>query len=219
MSRPDKSTIERLSFIKFLYGLGVEQSKAAEPMNAASLLTLHDSVELFLQLASECLDIGKKGMNFLEYWDVLSRKLPDEGLTQREAMRRLNHARVALKHHGTRPSRSDVEAFRVTATTFFAENTHRVFGVPFESISLIDLVAYEVVRTTLEQAQQQISEGRFKDALSSCRLAFHLLLDQYEGTIRDHFGLSPFSFAVNRGYFRFHSSTRLELLLRLSSMP
>jgi hypothetical protein len=206
-ARPDKSTIERLSFIKFLYGLGVEQSRAAEPMNAASLLTLHDSVELFLQLASECLDVGKTGMNFLEYWNILSSKLPDGGgLTQKEAMRRLNSARVALKHHGTRPSRGDVEAFRVTTTTFFAENTHRAFGVSFESLSLIDLVAYEVVRSTLEQAQQQMSDGKFSDALSSSRLAFHRLLDQYEGTIRNHFGLSPFPFAVNKGYFRFHST-------------
>lgn len=206
MARPDKSTIERLSFIKFLYGLGVEQSRAAEPMNAASLLTLHDSVELFLQLASECLDVGKKQMNFLQYWDVLSGKLSDGGLTQKEAMRRLNAARVALKHQGIRPSRVDVEAFRATATTFFAENTPRVFGIPFASISLIDLVAYEAVHITLKETQQQISEGRFKDALSSCRLAFHLLLDQYESTIRNHFGLSPFPFAVNRGYFRFHST-------------
>ena len=78
--------------------------------------------------------------------------------------------------------------------------------IAFELISLMDLVAYEAVRTNLKDAQQQITEGRFKDALSLSRLAFHLLLDQYESTIRNHFGLSPFSFAKNRGYFRFHST-------------
>jgi len=56
----DKSTIiKRLAFIKYLYKLAVDQSRRPEPLCSASILTFHDAVELFLQLASEHLDVGK----------------------------------------------------------------------------------------------------------------------------------------------------------------
>lgn len=44
---------KRLSFIKYLFNLGVEQSHKPEPLCWASVLTFHDSVELFLQLSAE----------------------------------------------------------------------------------------------------------------------------------------------------------------------
>lgn len=101
----DKSTvIKRLAFIKYLYKLAVDQSKRPEPLCSASILTFHDAIELFLQLASEHLNVGKQQPSFMEYWDLISQKLSNQELTQKESMRRLNRARVALKHHGTLPS-------------------------------------------------------------------------------------------------------------------
>lgn len=81
--------IKRLAFIKYLYRVAVEQSQKSEPLCAASVLFFHDAVELFLQLASEHLDIGKEGLKFMEYWDLISKKLGIE-LSQKESMRRLN---------------------------------------------------------------------------------------------------------------------------------
>jgi len=51
----------------------------------------------------------------MEYWDLnlikqgLQKKEMEGELTQKESMRRLNRARVALKHHGTMPSKLDIE--------------------------------------------------------------------------------------------------------------
>jgi hypothetical protein len=186
----DKSTTGRLAFSKYLYNLGVEQSTSAEPMNSVSLLMMHDAVELFLQAACEYLDIGKPQVEFMAYWDVLKDKLPDGGLSQRESMRRLNKARVALKHQGTMPSRLDIEAFRASVTNFFEENTPRVFGVQFATISLIDLVACEPARSKLKEAQREIEEHKIEAALSDCCLAFHFLLDDYEDRIMNRLGES-----------------------------
>jgi hypothetical protein len=101
---------------------------------------MHDAVELFLQLSSEHLNVGTGHPGFMDYWDVLNVKLAPKELEQKESMRRLNKARVALKHHGTFPSNLDIESFRVSTTNFFQENTPLVFGVALDDISLIEFV-------------------------------------------------------------------------------
>ena len=52
----DQSVVKRLAFIKYLYQTAVSQSHAASPGSCASLLTMHDAVKLFPQLASEHLN-------------------------------------------------------------------------------------------------------------------------------------------------------------------
>jgi len=43
----------------------------------------------------------------------------------------MNKARVALKHHGTFPSRLDIESFRASTASLSEDNTPLVFGVSF----------------------------------------------------------------------------------------
>ena len=64
---PTEIMLQRLSFIRYLYGIAVEQSKQPEPFGAASVLTFHDSVELFLQLAAESKGINTGELNFMQY--------------------------------------------------------------------------------------------------------------------------------------------------------
>lgn len=64
----------RLAFIRHLYCLAIEQADQPEPQRAASILTFHDAVELFLGLALEHSGVvipGKRDIGFLEYWDRL----------------------------------------------------------------------------------------------------------------------------------------------------
>lgn len=56
----DVSETRRLAFIRYLYLVGERQSRHPEPFGSAALLTFHDAVELFLQLASEKLDASSK---------------------------------------------------------------------------------------------------------------------------------------------------------------
>jgi len=139
--------VRRLAFIKYLYQVAVEQSQRLEPLCSTSILTFHDAIELFLQLASEYLDVGKGRPSFMEYWEILAStsKLPEGVLIQKESMRRLNKARVALNHHGILPSKLGIEAFRASVTNFFEENTPLIFDIKFSEISLIELVRYEKI--------------------------------------------------------------------------
>ena len=54
------ATMERLSYIKYLYNDAVEESQRPGTLCSKSLLTFHDSVEFFLRLASEHLEVGRK---------------------------------------------------------------------------------------------------------------------------------------------------------------
>jgi len=189
-----KTGVRRLAFIRFLFNLAVEQSRKPEPLSAASLLAFHDAIELFLQLASEYLNVGKRAVDFLEYWDLLSSKLSPKGLTQKESMRRLSKARVALKHHGTLPSKLDIDDFRVNATSFFAENTPIVFGIQLHDVSLVELVQYEKARDHLKEAEKSLKEDKREDALDNVACAFEELIRDYESTKIGKFGRSPFFF-------------------------
>lgn len=188
-------TMQRLAFIRYLYTRGVEASRRPEPLSAASILTFHDSIELFLALASEHLDVGGRDSGFMEYWELLKPKLPDDGLTQKRAMRRLNKSRVALKHHGTLPSKLDIEAFRASSTSFFEENTPLVFGIDFTSVSMTRLVQYAQARASLEQADLLLREKDDREeALGLIAVAFHQVVDGWELSKRGPLGDSPFFF-------------------------
>lgn len=199
----DESNLKRLAFIKYLYKLGIGQSKQSEPLNSVSILSFHDSAELFLHLALEYLEASKNDNDFMSYWESLNAKLSSGEITQKESMRRLNKARVQLKHHGTLPSNLDIESFRATISNFFNENTSIVFDIDFDSISMIDLVQNQGVKETLQKAENLMSEGKTPECLQSIAVAFAMLIRDYEKRKTTEYGNSPFFFGSD---LSFHSS-------------
>ena len=181
----DPSIIKRISFVKYLYNFGVEQSYKPEPMSAASILIFHDAIELFNQIALEykgddveikekLKEIGKKEdrLDFMDYWKILE-------LTQKESIRRFNKARVGLKHHGNLPSRIDVESFRSAITNYFEENTIHLFGIEFSQISLINIVDCDETKNYLSEANDLLEEGQVEDALDKIGFAYTSLIDYF----------------------------------------
>jgi hypothetical protein len=195
----NQKTLGRLAFIKYLYDVGVEQSRRAEPFCWVSVLTFHDAAEHFLALASEYFDLGKRlsEIEFMGYWPLLSKKLAEEGkgeLTQKISMEKLNRARVDFKHYGNPPSKSAIEDFRVTMANFFEENTPLLFDIQFSDISLIELVECEAAKNSLKEAEKNLKEKQIEDSLDKVALGFAQLIDDYESRKTDEFGRSPFFF-------------------------
>lgn len=188
------STLQRLSFAKYLYTLAIEQSRLSEIQAAASLLTFHDSIEFFLQIASEHLNAGKGQPSFLEYWDILGPKLAGADLPQKESMRRLNKARVSLKHSGTLPSRLDVESFRASVTEFFTEASPLVFGLEFSELSLIEYVSNDEVKSHLKKAIEFAAEKAYEESTHEIALAYEKLIDSYTSEVASDVSHRAFSF-------------------------
>ncbi len=75
----DLEILRRLSYVKYLFQVAIDQSNKPEPLGSFSILTFHDSVEMFLQLSAEYL--GAKRTNdirFIKYWEVINAKLIDK---------------------------------------------------------------------------------------------------------------------------------------------
>jgi hypothetical protein len=183
MSIPSRDEMRRLTLIRHLYNIGVSQSMEAEPRSGLALLPFHDAVEMFLQLASERHGAGATNKaQFMEYWDLLSKK--DVILTQKDGMKRLNTARVSLKHSGILCAAVDLEGIRATTTNFFQENTEKVFHIPFHTISLVALISDKEIAQHVADAEKALSAKDYKKTLVHIKTAFILSLRQYETKAR-----------------------------------
>lgn len=185
----DPSFVPRLAYARYLFTLGVRQSRQPEPTHSVALLMLHDAVELFLGIACDVLG-AKQGKEFEAYLTAIEEKRASQSpLPGRPGLLKLNKARVALKHHGVIPSVSEVEAHRGTVTTFLQAATETLFGIEFDAVSMIDLVANEKVRDLLHQAEASGSSD-LRLAAGQLSEAFQILVRDFEARCGDVMGPS-----------------------------
>jgi len=180
--------IKRLALVKYLYKIGIEQSMQSEPISSFSILSLHDSIEMYLKLLTEHLNIKSEGFRFLDYWPSIP------SLTLKESMRNLNARRVNIKHKGLLPSKADIEISRVNTTDFYDQNTITQFGINFNEISLFSLIQHDNVRQHLEEAQKALDENRIENCIEIVAIAFDELTYSYENSKSSYYGHSPFYF-------------------------
>jgi len=153
-----------------------------------SILSIHDSIEMYLRLLAENLNINSDKFKFMEYWDTIPT------LSYKESMRSLNAIRVSIKHKGILPSMSDIEICRVNATSFFKENTKQHFGIEFNDISLFSLVKYVDVKYYLEKSQVGLDGNNMEECIENVAIAFDILTSTYENTKTNIYQNSPFYF-------------------------
>jgi hypothetical protein len=193
----EESIIQRLAFIQYLVGLGVQKSKEPEPFCWVSILNFHDSVELFLELALEKLKAKSRERSLLEDWEAINQILRSSGkneLTFKIQIEKLNKVRVNLKHYGTSPSKSAIEDARINVANFLEENTKTIFDMNFSDISLIDMIQCQSAKCFLFEAKQLLKEDKKEDAIDKIAIAFEELINDYEDRKRDTWGRSPFFF-------------------------
>lgn len=183
-------TVQRLAYVRYLYTEGIEQSRQPPPLRARSITSFHDAVENFIGLTAEHLGVElKPRMEFLQYWEALKPQLELPGKTE---MKRLNDARIALKHNGTFPSEHQIDQAREALVDFFSTVTPKVFGVAFDSVDMVDLVTQPQVVQYLRDAQTHADAGDYSMAAAGLSLAFGALLQQY--IVDDYRGRGPFAF-------------------------
>lgn len=179
---PNKTTLETLAFIKYLFGQAQGEAQKPEPFCTVGLLTLHDAVELFLVLAREqpgvdMSQVKPASPNFMDYWNMI---LPDgTQLGQKASMHKLNKMRVDLKHFGVILPRKEIISLGTLVEEFFEQNTPSAFGLPFGQISLLFLVSHTRAKTHLETAEAANEGGDVETALAELAIAFEILMDYY----------------------------------------
>lgn len=170
--------INRLAKIKYLYKIGIEQSMQEGTFAGFSILSFHDSTEMFLLLVAENKGDKIDDISFMQFWD----RYPD--LTLKESMRKLKDRRVNIKHKGLFPSKTDIEESRITITQFFRENIKVQFGLEFDQISLADLIEYHNIKDYIRKAEELLSQNKTYECLLNARIGFEELLVTYESDKR-----------------------------------
>ena len=190
LSAVDES--HRLAFIKHLLSAAIDDARQPEPFCSKAILDLHDAVELFLALIAEHVgaEVPRRA-NFLDYWPALKAQL-GEGLPLQPAMKRLNQARVGLKHYGIRPSSDEVADLATKTVSFFDEASLLIFKTPFVALSAVSLVPYEPAASRLRRAEELIEAGLAWPAAAMCGLAFDDVLELFLSEHRELGKRSPF---------------------------
>ncbi|MCX4538693.1 hypothetical protein OHA79_49265 (plasmid) [Streptomyces sp. NBC_00841] len=217
MAQPlDPLTVQRLAYVRYLYREGVEQSGQPSPLRSRAITSFHDAVENFIGLAAQHLGVElKKNAEFLSYWEAIK---PVYELPKKDQMKRLNDARVALKHNGTFPSAHQIEQARETVVDFFTTVTPKIFGIELDTIDMVDLLTQHEVKELLRDAQTHADIGDYVQAMAGLSLAFQALLTNYqrgEGSTTwsaFNFGEKPSPFDEPRGEYRDPRLKRLEKL-------
>jgi hypothetical protein len=158
------ASMGRLTLVRFLYEGGVEQSRRPTPLSGLAILQLHDATEFFLQAAAEHKGvILDRNTDFMSYWPAMERA--GINLGRQETMRRLNRARVMLKHDGTLPAHQNVDDFRDKVGAFLEENFPPIFGIRLAEVSLSSLVKSEPIRTLLQASEQAFNSANYPEAV------------------------------------------------------
>ena len=160
--------IQRLSYIKYLYLKGEEQSQQAEVVAGFSILAFHDAIEMFLMLVYEHLDCGND-KNYKTIDDYLG-NIPD--IKMKESVKSLNNCRKSLKHQGLMPAKAEIEKHRINTHSILKENSSALLNLDFDSISLIDLVSFEECKQFLSIAQEKRDEDKYLESIVETRKAF-----------------------------------------------
>lgn len=201
--------IRRLATIKYLYNIGIQQSRQVETVAGFSILTFHDCAEMFLILVAEAKNDQSERWHFMDYWE----KYPE--LTLKESMRNLKDRRVNIKHKGQFPSKTDVEISRITINDFFAQNCIIQFGIDFSNISVANLILYNDVREYVNRAETAYKNGHLHDSLVNSKIAFVELLDIYDSNKIDDIkssSLLSIGDKINKDYEKFanhHNKTEM----------
>lgn len=171
----NQDIIRRLAYIKYLYKVGIEQSKQSDTISYVAVLSFHDSIDWFMNLACLKLGItekdkkriaGKQLIALMDYFVVIPT------LTLGASVEKINNRRNNLKHHFQIPAQVEVEECKGIATVFFDENTKAIFGCNFSDISIIDLIEHEDIRHLLKNAESFKNESKAENCINEVSKAF-----------------------------------------------
>jgi hypothetical protein len=184
-AQPSLAIMSRLAFVRLFFQQGIDQSLLPDPLNVASVLTLHDTAELFLQVIAEHRGIRlPRFVSFPEYWKLLDPARDPNGvaLSGERPMMRLNDLRTAFKHYGTLPSAAAVAQACTDVRAFLEANTLIVFRISFDTIDMAEVIPQTGVRDKVRAATVAADGGDLTEAMGLLAEAYDELFDITPGS-------------------------------------
>jgi hypothetical protein len=110
--------ITRLSLVRYLLRQAESQASQPAPLRYLALLPLHDSIEMFLDVAAEHCMVPTNRRDLREYWKLFGELSPPIPIPMERPIDKINRARVALKHHGQLPNDNQLQNYFATTEAF-----------------------------------------------------------------------------------------------------
>jgi hypothetical protein len=179
--------LKRLVYIKHLYKQGMEQSKFPETINYSCILSFHDAIDWFMNLACLKRSISDSGklellnanrgnkkqkatIALMDYFIIL----PDLQISSE--VEKINKLRNALKHDFVLPAKVGISESINTSSVFFETNTKIIFDLNFSEISLTDLLSNSSAKSYLKNAESNIQASKFESAFEEIAKAYHEII-------------------------------------------
>lgn len=174
--RPTVSVINKLVLARHLFWMALDSLRShREVALFATVNLMQDSVEAFLLAASEHVNAGiDSSTTFEKYFTKIDEAIKPNQMPFRPKLIALNKVRIAAKHHGVKPDRSEVEGFALVCREFFDASCALVFRVQFWSISLLALLEHGEFKELLVAAQEAFDKGQWLDSMIECRKVLFL---------------------------------------------
>ena len=188
-----RDKIERLIFVKYLLSQAYIQKNFERPLCSSAILTIHDCIECFLQLCFE-IKTGKSKMSsqrILEtYTDEINQVLLKEGKPQihKAFIKRINELRNQLKHSTIFIDQKLIPNLYIESELFLMDFTEIVFEISFKKISLVELISDEGIKEILRNAENDIDNCDYYNAMRKIGIAFYELkikLTKVNGTLSE----------------------------------
>jgi len=180
---PSESETERLSLIRYQLLVARQILQSPSPINSLAMNAMQDTVESVLGAAGDHVraQIPNRA-DFDKLFDAVAAALgsPDEIVGLRRAAIALNNARVGLKHHGNLVRDETLRRHFDVATTLSNELVKSAFGLELDAISMLVFVKDDQARGLIESAEEHFGRGDLPQAMFRLRLAFDLMVEEYE---------------------------------------
>lgn len=171
--------IRRLCLAKHLNELSINSLRSSNEMHLfASVNLLHDAAEAFLIAVGEYVSANiDTNTKFDKYFVEIDQKLAPSKLPFKSALLRLNRIRVDSKHYGIQPTRDECERLAISVREFFDEVSTTVLGLPFTTISAINLLTDGEIKELLIVAKNALEKKDFAECAIHCRKAIYLNIE------------------------------------------
>lgn len=184
--------IERLVFVKYLLTQAEASKEMDRPLSSTTILTLHDAVECFLQLAFEQ-KTGKAKLNggqiLYTYADKINEVLREEKKPEihKAFLKRLNELRNQLKHATIFIDQKNIQNLFSETELFFHDFTSTIFDLNFQELSLTSLISNKEIQKHLFDAENHLKNEQRQVAMFSIGKAFYEIED-LETKVHGQFG-------------------------------
>jgi hypothetical protein len=184
----DKSTLDRLVLVKQLYQQGLVQSNSRHNLASRimSVISFDLAVETMLRLIIHVLDPKstpnvKNERNFPQYRDYADKLMIADNLGPLPDKRRISDVhdiRNGAQHNAQYPDITQVSDCRTYIRDFLHQVTIQIWKLPFDKISLTNLVQHNQAKKFLVAAEESLANKDYNEASKQAVAAIEWTLNQ-----------------------------------------